>query len=57
MERMGNGKLAKKADAQKMEKAGEEDCYCNGRTALRETWTEWKKNAEQHQQIKGIEYS
>ena len=54
MERMGNGKLAKKADAQKMEKAGEEDCYCNGRTALR---TEWKKIAEQHQQIKGIEYS
>ena len=39
MDRMGDGKPAKRADAQKVEgKGDEEDRYCDERTALREIW-------------------
>ena len=39
MERMGDEKLTKRANAQKVEgKGGEEDRECTGRTALREIW-------------------
>ena len=50
MERTGDYKLAKKADAQKVEiKGGKKDRHCDGRTALREIrqWKDWEENGEQ----------
>ena len=45
---MGDEKLAKRSDAQKVEaKGGEEDRECDGRTALREIWKAWEENGEQ----------
>ena len=56
MERMGAEKLAKRSDAQKVDgKRGEEDRECDGRSALREIWKEWKENGEQQQKVEGVE--
>ena len=49
---MGDEKLAKRSDAQKVVgKEREEDQECDGRTAIRGLWKEWKKNEEQLQKI------
>ena len=54
-ERMGDGKLAKRLDAQKEEgKGGEEDQECDGRTVLREIWKEWEENGDQQRKIEGV---
>ena len=45
VERMGDGKLAKRADAQKVDgKGGDESKHCDGKTALRVVWKEQEKN-------------
>ena len=52
VERMGNGKLTKRAEAQKMEENGsKEDRDCDGKITLRQTWKEWEKNGEQEHNI------
>ena len=50
-------KLAKRSNARQWRgKGGEEDRGCDGRTALREIWTEWEKNGEQQQRTGVVGY-
>ena len=45
---LGDEKMSKRSDAQKVEGKGcEEDRKRDGRTALREIWKEWEENGEQ----------
>ena len=55
MARMGDETLAKRSDVQKVEgKGGDEDRFCDGRTALRETWKDLEKNREEQQKLEGV---
>ena len=36
------------------EKGGDEERFCDERTALRETWKELEKNGEQQQKLEGV---
>ena len=49
---MGNEKLVKESDVQKV--AGKGRRECNGRTALSVIWKEWEETGKQQQKIKGV---
>ena len=52
---MGDKKIAKRTDVQKVEGiGGEEDRECDGRSAKREIWKEWEKNGKLQQKIDGV---